>query len=85
MRGFTGMISLELGSLERAKKAGWEGIIAKRRSSVYELRRSKEWLKIKAINEQELIVVGWNPSTASDREIGSLHLAVRRRRRRHSP
>src|SRR4051794_36367027 len=63
-------------ALERAKKAGWEGIIAKRRTSVYEPRRSKEWLKIKAINEQELIVVGWNPSTASDREIGSLHLAV---------
>src|SRR3954468_11175947 len=63
-------------ALERAKKAGWEGIIAKRRSSVYEPRRSKEWLKIKAINEQELIVVGWNPSTASDHEIGSLHLAV---------
>jgi len=63
-------------ALERAKKNGWEGIIAKRRSSVYESRRSKEWLKIKAINEQELIVVGWNPSTASDREIGSLHLAV---------
>jgi bifunctional non-homologous end joining protein LigD len=63
-------------ALEGAKKSGWEGIIAKRRSSVYEPRRSKEWLKIKAINEQELIVVGWNPSTHSAREIGSLHLAV---------
>ena len=63
-------------ALERAKKSGWEGIIAKRRSSVYEPRRSKEWLKIKAINEQELIVVGWNPSTHSAREIGSLYLAV---------
>jgi bifunctional non-homologous end joining protein LigD len=63
-------------ALERAKKSGWEGIIAKRRSSVYETRRSKEWLKIKAINEQELIVVGWNPSTHSAREVGSLHLAV---------
>jgi len=63
-------------ALDRAKKSGWEGIIAKRRTSVYEGRRSKEWLKIKAINEQELIVVGWNPSTHSAREIGSLHLAV---------
>jgi bifunctional non-homologous end joining protein LigD len=63
-------------ALERAKKSGWEGIIAKRRSSIYETRRSKEWLKIKAINEQELIVVGWNPSTHSAREVGSLHLAV---------
>lgn len=63
-------------ALERAKKSGWEGIIAKRRTSVYEPRRSKEWLKIKAINEQELIVVGWNPSTSSERQVGSLHLAV---------
>jgi bifunctional non-homologous end joining protein LigD len=63
-------------ALERAKKSGWEGIIAKRRTSVYEPRRSKEWLKIKAINEQELVVVGWSPSTHSAREIGSLHLAV---------
>jgi bifunctional non-homologous end joining protein LigD len=63
-------------ALERAKKSGWEGIIAKRRTSTYEPRRSKEWLKIKAINEQELVVVGWTPSNHSVREIGSLHLAV---------
>jgi bifunctional non-homologous end joining protein LigD len=63
-------------ALQRAKTSGWEGIIAKRRTSVYEGRRSKEWLKIKAINEQELIVVGWNPSTHSEREMGALHLAV---------
>ena len=63
-------------ALERAKKSGWEGIIAKRRTSIYEGRRSKEWLKIKAINEQELVVAGWKPSTHSGREIGSLHLAV---------
>ncbi|MGH7484784.1 MAG: non-homologous end-joining DNA ligase [bacterium] len=63
-------------ALERAKKSGWEGIIAKRRTSIYETRRSKEWLKIKVINEQELIVVGWDPSTHSSIEIGSLHLAV---------
>ncbi|HXH39401.1 MAG TPA: DNA ligase, partial [Thermoanaerobaculia bacterium] len=63
-------------ALARARKSGWEGIIAKRRTSVYEPRRSKEWLKIKAINEQELVVVGWNGSTHSAREIGALHLAV---------
>jgi bifunctional non-homologous end joining protein LigD len=59
-----------------AAERGLEGVIAKRKSSVYEARRSKEWLKIKAINEQELVVVGWNPSTHSSKEIGSLHLAV---------
>jgi len=51
-------------------------LIAKRRNSIYEGRRSKEWLKIKAVNEQELAIVGYNPSTHSNREVGSLHLAV---------
>ena len=63
-------------ALARAAAAGGEGIIAKKRTSIYEGRRSKEWLKIKAIREQELVVVGWNPSTHSSKEIGSLHLAV---------
>jgi len=63
-------------ALRHAAAGGWEGIIAKRNSSVYEGRRSKEWLKVKAINEQEMVIVGWQPSTASERDIGSLHLAV---------
>ena len=63
-------------ALLQAAQDGWEGIIAKRKESLYEPRRSKEWLKIKAVNEQELVVVGWNPSTHSSQEIGSLHLAV---------
>jgi bifunctional non-homologous end joining protein LigD len=62
-------------ALAHAAKDGWEGIIAKRRGSIYENRRSKEWLKVKAIQQQELVIVGWQPSTASERDIGSLHLA----------
>jgi bifunctional non-homologous end joining protein LigD len=64
-------------ALALAKKRGGEGIIAKKKTSVYEPRRSKEWLKVKVVNEQELIIVGWNPSEHSSKEIGSLHLAVR--------
>jgi bifunctional non-homologous end joining protein LigD len=64
-------------ALALAKKTGVEGVIAKKKTSCYEPRRSKEWLKVKALNEQELIIVGWNPSTHSSKEIGSLHLAVR--------
>lgn len=63
-------------ALKYASKGGWEGIIAKRNTSVYEPRRSKEWLKIKTLNQQEFVIIGWQPSTATDREIGSLHLAV---------
>jgi len=61
-------------ALAAAAKDGWEGIIAKLNTSVYEPRRSKSWLKVKAINEQEFAIVGWQPSTRSDLEIGSLHL-----------
>ena len=65
-------------ALKKASADGWEGIIAKRKSSVYEPRRSKEWLKIKAQNQQEFAIVGWSPSKAAERELGSLHLGVLR-------
>lgn len=63
-------------ALKKAASEGWEGIIAKKNTSCYDGRRSKEWLKIKALNEQEFVIIGWNPSTHSSREVGSLHLAV---------
>ena len=63
-------------AIKRAAADGWEGIIAKRNTSCYESRRSKEWLKVKALNEQEFVIIGWNPSTHSSKEIGALHLAV---------
>lgn len=63
-------------ALRHASSSGWEGIIAKRTDATYQGRRSKDWLKVKAQNQQELAIVGWQPSTASDRDIGSLHLAV---------
>ena len=63
-------------ALEIAAKGGWEGIIAKKNDSKYESRRSREWLKVKAINQQEFVIVGYQPSNATDQEIGSLHLAV---------
>ncbi|HEX6161657.1 MAG TPA: non-homologous end-joining DNA ligase, partial [Thermoanaerobaculia bacterium] len=61
-------------ALAHAAKNGWEGLIAKHNSSKYEPRRSKEWLKLKAQQQQELAIVGFQLSTATDREIGSLHL-----------
>jgi bifunctional non-homologous end joining protein LigD len=62
-------------ALERAAAEGWEGLIAKRRGSLYESRRSKEWLKIKAIKGQEMVIIGYQPSAASAKDVGSLHLA----------
>lgn len=42
-----------------ACQAGWEGVIAKRRDSTYEHRRSKAWLKLKCDASQELVVGGY--------------------------
>ena len=44
---------------ERARRDGWEGVIAKRRGSPYEHRRSKHWLKMKIEASQELVVGGF--------------------------
>ena len=44
---------------EHARREGWEGVIAKRRGSPYEHRRSKHWLKMKCEFSQELVVGGF--------------------------
>jgi bifunctional non-homologous end joining protein LigD len=50
---------------ERARREGWEGVIAKRRGSPYESRRSKHWLKMKCEATQEFVVGGFtNPRGA---------------------
>ncbi|HEY2324776.1 MAG TPA: DNA ligase D, partial [Thermoanaerobaculia bacterium] len=61
-------------ALGRAAGYQWEGIIGKRLTSIYEGRRSKEWVKVKALKGQELAVIGYTLSTATTREIGALHL-----------
>ena len=44
---------------ERACADGWEGVIAKRRTSTYEHRRSPHWLKMKCEATQELVIGGF--------------------------
>jgi len=47
--------------LEAAKQNGLEGLIAKRADSVYESRRSREWIKLKLTSEQEFVIAGYTP------------------------
>lgn len=50
---------------ELARREGWEGVIAKRRGSLYEHRRSPHWLKMKVEASQEFVVGGFtNPRGA---------------------
>jgi bifunctional non-homologous end joining protein LigD len=57
---------------ERAAREGWEGVIAKRRGSVYESRRSPAWLKMKIEATQELVVGGFTDPRGKRKGLGAL-------------
>jgi ATP-dependent DNA ligase len=57
---------------ERAAREGWEGVIAKRRGSPYEHRRSKHWLKMKCEASQELVVGGFTDPQGARVGLGAL-------------
>lgn len=57
---------------ERAQKDGWEGVIAKRRDSVYEHRRSKQWLKMKCELSEEFVVGGFTDPQGQRVGLGAL-------------
>lgn len=59
--------------LDRARKEGWEGVIAKRVDSVYEPgRRSRAWLKLKIEYRQEFVVGGWTEPRNSRQHLGAI-------------
>jgi bifunctional non-homologous end joining protein LigD len=57
---------------ERARAEGWEGVIAKRRDSVYEHKRSRNWLKMKIEASQELVVGGFTDPEGKRVGLGAL-------------
>jgi ATP-dependent DNA ligase len=57
---------------ERACREGWEGVIAKRRDSPYEHRRSKAWLKMKCEATQELVVGGFTDPQGARVGLGAI-------------
>jgi bifunctional non-homologous end joining protein LigD len=57
---------------ERARREGWEGVIAKRRDSTYEQRRSPHWLKMKCEAAQELVVGGFTDPRGRRVGLGAL-------------
>ena len=61
--------------LEKARREGWEGIIAKRIDSRYEPgNRSRNWLKLKIEFRQEFVVGGYTEPRNSREHIGALLL-----------
>jgi ATP-dependent DNA ligase len=57
---------------DRARREGWEGVIAKRAGSPYEHRRSKQWLKLKVECSQELVVGGFTDPQGARVGLGAL-------------
>jgi bifunctional non-homologous end joining protein LigD len=71
---------VEFGKREfaRARRAHEEGVIAKRAAGLYYSgKRTREWLKFKAVHEQEVVIVGYTEPRRSRKYFGSLVLAVR--------
>jgi bifunctional non-homologous end joining protein LigD len=59
-----------------AKRRGYEGLVAKDRSSPYVQRRSKFWLKAKVHQEDEFVIVGFTAPQGSRRHFGALLLGA---------
>lgn len=57
---------------KKACKAKWEGVIAKKADSIYESRRSKNWLKFKCIMQQELVIGGYTEPRGERNKFGAL-------------
>jgi bifunctional non-homologous end joining protein LigD len=63
--------------LEAAREHHLEGIVAKHATSCYESRRSREWLKIKLVDEQEFVIGGFTQPQGGREHFGALVLGVR--------
>ncbi|MGH2682485.1 MAG: non-homologous end-joining DNA ligase [Actinomycetota bacterium] len=65
---------------ESARQLGFEGVLGKKLGSVYQPgRRSRDWRKIKALNRQSCVVLGWTPGTGSrSRTFGALLVGAHR-------
>ncbi len=56
---------------------GWEGLIAKRAASLYSERRSRDWLKLKCEQGQELVIGGYTDPKGARSGFGALLLGYR--------
>jgi bifunctional non-homologous end joining protein LigD len=57
---------------ELARAEGWEGVIAKRKGTPYEHKRSKHWLKMKCELEQDFVVGGFTDPQGQRVGLGAL-------------
>jgi bifunctional non-homologous end joining protein LigD len=69
---------------DRTKAKGMEGIVAKRKGSIYRPgKRSPDWLKIKSRPQQEFVVGGFTEGKGSRKHLGTLLLGAYRNGKLH--
>jgi bifunctional non-homologous end joining protein LigD len=61
---------------EVAKQRDLEGIIAKRRDSLYLGKRSSEWLKFKIVHDLDVVIGGWTAPRRSRDHFGALLMGL---------
>lgn len=61
---------------EMARAKGLEGILAKKRDSIYQERRSTDWLKIKITHRLECVIGGYTEPEGSRAHFGSIVLGL---------
>jgi bifunctional non-homologous end joining protein LigD len=62
--------------LEAARANDLEGIVAKRAASSYESRRSREWVKVKIVGQQEFVIGGFTQPRGGRDFFGALALGI---------
>ena len=62
--------------LASACRLGLEGVIAKRRSSIYQSGRNTDWIKLKCGRRQEFVIGGYTEPKGSRSGLGALLLGV---------
>lgn len=63
--------------LKASSKIGLEGIMAKKKDSIYETnQRTRNWLKIKSNKRQEVVIGGYTKNKGSDKPFSSLLVGV---------
>lgn len=68
--------------LQKAKEQGLEGIVAKKKDSIYtEGYRTKDWLKIRNIQSTEVVIAGYTEPQGARNHFGSLVIASKKGRK----
>lgn len=61
---------------KKVQQQGLEGVVAKRKTSIYRSQRSSDWKKIKQVHSQEAVICGFTEPNGSRKGFGALVLGV---------